>query len=347
MSRKKCIILAFACVAIAAAIRPITVVVAGDAGKGGVASRILVVQSYNPEYVWTQEIDKGLRDALAGVAVDVDVVYLDAKRRPEPDFQRAAVQKLLARIEAEAPRVLVAVDDPAQAYLVAPFLKGRPSPQVVFCGVNAPLETYGYPAANVSGVRERYHFREGFELVKTIVPQARRVAFLGEDSESMRFVAGDLREDLLQNGPYALELAGVDQCATFQEWQRKVGYYQKHADVLSFGPYNSLKDERTGRIVGINEVMAWTTAANTKPTLGFADIAKHHGALCGILESGHEQGLLAGRMVREILATDKDAGLVPVEVNVKGLVLINLKTAERLGVRVPYEIIEAATEVIR
>jgi hypothetical protein len=37
-----------------------------DSGKGGVASRILVVQSYNPEYVWTQQIEKGLRDALAG-----------------------------------------------------------------------------------------------------------------------------------------------------------------------------------------------------------------------------------------------------------------------------------------
>ncbi|MFZ5812465.1 MAG: ABC transporter substrate-binding protein [Thermodesulfobacteriota bacterium] len=343
----KYVILAFACVAVAAAIRPITVVVAGEAGKGGPAGRILIVQSYNPEYVWTRQIDKGLRDALAGVAVDFGVVYLDAKRRPDPGLQRAAAQKVLARIEAEAPRVVVAVDDPAQAYLVAPFLKGRSSPQVVFCGVNAPLETYGYPAANVTGVRERYHFREGFELVKKIVPQAERVAFLGEDSESMRYVAGDLREDLLQNGPYALDLAGVDQCATFQEWQRKVRYYQKHADVLSFGPYNSLKDERTGRVADIDEVMAWTNAANTKPTLGFADIAKQHGALCGILESGHEQGLLAGAMVREILTTDKAAGRVPVEVNVKGLVLINLKTAERLGVRVPYEIIEAATEVIR
>ncbi len=347
MSRMKCIILAFACVSIAAAIRPITVAVAGDSGKGGVASRILVVQSYNPEYVWTQQIEKGLRDALAGVAVDVDVVYLDAKRRPDPDVQRAAARKVLARIEAEAPQVVVAVDDPAQAYLVTPFLKGRSSPQVVFCGVNAPLETYGYPATNVSGVRERYHFREGFELVKTIVPQANRVAFLGEDSESMRYVAEDLRNDLLQNGQYALDVVGVDQCGTFQEWQRKVRYYQHHADVLSFGPYNSLKDERTGRTAGIDEVMAWTHAANTKPTLGFADIAKQHGALCGILESGHEQGLLAGRMVRGILTTDKAAGLFPVEVNVKGLVLINLKTAERLGVRVPYEIIEAAGEVIR
>jgi hypothetical protein len=48
------------------------------------------------------------------------------------------------------------------------------------------------------------------------------------------------------------------------------------------------------RIADIDEVMAWTNAANTKPILGFADIVKQHGALCGILESGHEQGL-AGR----------------------------------------------------
>lgn len=316
-------------------------------GQDGPARRVLVVHSYNPEYIWTQHINQGLRDALVGMDVDMDVVYLDAKRRPDPSSLREAAALALARIEAEAPRVVVAVDDAAQAYLVEPFLKGRPSPQVVFCGVNAPLDRYGFPADNVTGVRERYHFREGFALVKRIVPGAKSVAFVGEDSESMRYVADDLREEQRQNGPCALEVAGVDVCRTFQEWQEKILYYQDHADVLSFGPYNSLRDGHTGRIVTPDEVMAWTNAVNAKPSVGYSDIAREHGMLCGILESGHEQGFLAGTMAREILTTGRPAGGLPVVVNVKGLVLVNVRTAERLGLRVPFEIIEAAGEVIR
>jgi hypothetical protein len=52
-------------------------------------------------------------------------------------------------------------------------------------------------------------------------------------------------------------------------------------------------------------------------------------------------------MVRGILTTGRPAGVLPVVVNVKGVVLVNLRTAERLGLRVPFEIIEAAGEVIR
>lgn len=310
---------------------------------GELQRRIIVVQSYNPEYVWCREIDAGIRDALAETGVDIETLYLDAKRRPGPASLRAAADTALARITALAPQVVIAVDDAAQASLTVPFLKNRPTPQVVFCGVNAPLDIYGFPASNVTGVRERYHFREGFALMKKILPQTQSVAFFGEDSESMRFVA----EDLNQIFPFALEVVGVELCRTLQEWRQKIASYQSRADVYAFGPYNALTDEQTGRVVSPDEVMAWTQSAINKPTLGFSDIAKEHGMLCGILESGHEQGRLAGEMARRILDTGTAAGSIPVRINVEGVVMVNLKAAERLGVRIPYPIIEAAGVVLQ
>lgn len=311
--------------------------------QAGPPPRVMVVQSYDPEYVWCREINTGIRDALAPTGADIEILYLDAKRRPDPAAIRNAAKEALARIQAVAPLVVITVDDAAQASLAVPFLKGRPSPQVVFCGVNAPLETYGFPAENVTGVRERYHFREGFALIKKIVPEAQTAVFLGEDSESTRFVIDDLHQD----APYALEIVGAKVCRTFQDWQREVAFHRPLADVFSFGPYNALVDDRTGRVVPLDEVMAWTLSAIHKPTLGFADIAKEHGMLCGILESGREQGRLAGEMARHILETGEPAGSLPVLVNVEGVVMVNLKTAERLGLRIPYPIIEAAGVVLR
>ncbi len=337
MSRLKCIGFAFMAIALLALG---TLAIPAPAGP---PLQVLVVQSYNPEYVWCREIDAGIRDALAQTGAEIETLYLDAKRRPDPAAIRHAAAEALARIQALAPQVVIAVDDAAQASLTVPFLKDRPSPQVVFCGVNAPLETYGFPAQNVTGVLERYHFREGFALVKKILPQAKTAVFLGEDSESTRFVIDDLHHD----APYALEIVGAKRCRTFQEWQREVAFYKPLADVFSFGPYNALVDERTGRTVPPEEIMAWTLAAMAKPTLGFADIAKEHGMLCGILESGFEQGKLAGEMARRILETGEPAGRLPVRINVEGVVMVNLRTAERLGVRIPFPIIEAAGVVLR
>jgi ABC-type uncharacterized transport system substrate-binding protein len=314
---------------------------------GASGKRVLIVQSYDPDYVWTQQINQGVLDGLQASGNVVEILYLDAKRAPEPEKLRAASIKILARIEALAPEVVIAVDDAAQVYLVAPRLKGRKTPQVVFCGVNAPLEKYGFPAENVSGVRERWHFRQGFALIKRMIPSVKRVAVLVEDSESGAYVIDDLWEDFQQNGPFALEVAGAEKIATFQQWRERVSYYQAHADVLAPGLYNTLLDKRSGQVTPPDEVMAWTNAENRKPTLGFSDVAKKHGVLCGILESGYEQGLLAGAMAREILTTGKDAGRLPVRINLKGVVMVNLKTAEKLALPVPFEIIEAAGEVLR
>jgi ABC-type uncharacterized transport system substrate-binding protein len=320
---------------------------AGDALARDPAPRVFILQSYNPEYVWTQNINQGIRDALAGLLVDYEYFYLDAKRQPDPKRLQSAGEEALRRIRQWAPQVVVSVDDAAQALVVAPHLKGLASPQVVFCGVNAPLSLYGFPATNVSGVRERWHYREGFALLKRIAPSLRRVTFLVEESESGRFVLEDLREEERRGGPFALELAEASTVKTFQEWQRLILRRQSPADALALGLYNTLKDEATGRVVSPDDVMAWTNSANTRTTLGFSDIAKDHGLLCGVLESGHEQGFLAGSLARTVLTQGVAAGSLPVEINVRGVVLVNLKTAARLGIKVPYEIIEAAGVVLQ
>jgi ABC-type uncharacterized transport system substrate-binding protein len=309
--------------------------------------RVFVVQSYNPEYLWTQHINEGLREALRGLKVNLEYFYMDAKRRPDPEALRQSAQDILRQIEAKSPQVVVTVDDAAQVYLAEPFLKGRAAPQVIFCGVNAPLALYGFPAGNVSGVRERWHFREGFALLKQIAPRLRSVAVLTDDSESSGYILENLREDQRQSGQFALKLAGVEKIHTFQDWRQKVLAYQKRADSLALGMYHSLLDTDTGRVAPPEEVIAWTNSVNKKPTLGFADYAQEHGLLCGVLESGREQGSLAGAMVRSVLEKGVRAGTLPVRINQKGIVLVNLRTAERLGLSIPYEIIEAAGVLVK
>ncbi|GAB6124461.1 ABC transporter substrate-binding protein [Humidesulfovibrio idahonensis] len=311
-----------------------------------VSPRVLIIHSYSSDYVWTKTINKGVEESLRALKIPVETQYMDAMRDPDPEHLRARAKDLLALIEAQKPRVVIAVDDAVQSYLVEPYLKGRDAPQVIFCGVNAPLKIYGFPAANVSGVRERWHFRDGFALLKKIRPALHSVVLLSDDSQSAGYVLEDLYADQKQAGPFALRLK-VFKVHTYQQWQRMVQLHQRRADSLALGLYHSLVDEKTGRQVPPNVVSAWNNATIHVPTLGFADYAKEHGQLCGILESGEEQGYLAGSMARQVLERGVRAGELPVRINQKGIVLLNLKTAERLGIVIPFEIIRAAGIVIK
>lgn len=308
-------------------------------------ARVFVVHSYNPEYVWVQNINQGIREALSGSLAAYEFFYMDAKRRPGKDNLERAASDALERIKSFDPDVVVVADDPAQVYLTIPYLKDKARPQVVFCGVNAPPALYGFPASNVSGVRERWHYREGFELLKRLLPDARSVVFMVEDSESGHYVAADLKEEREKGGPFALDVAAVEIVSTFEDWKRLVEYFRDKTDAFALGLYQSIRDSG-GMIMKPEQVIAWTLSATDKPTLGFADVSIEHGILCGVLESGGEQGFLAGSMAREILQGGGPAGRLPMRLNDKGVIMVNLNSAERLHVTIPYELIEAAGVVV-
>ena len=328
---------------------------AGDDGQAGppepsasgkASWHVFILHSYNPEYIWTQNINQGILESLRDLDVVYDYFYMDAKRRPDKPSLEMAAKKALARIADFSPDVVLAVDDVAQAYVVAPSLKGKPSPQVIFCGLNAPPSLYGFPASNVSGVRERWHFREGFALLRRLLPSARTVAFLTDSSESSAYVMQDMEDDRARGGPFALELRHVDSVGSFQEWQRRIIAYQSGVDAVALGIYHSLRDERTGKVVTPEEAAAWMRSVNAKPTLGFADYALSD-VLCGVLEAGHEQGFLAANMARSVLLNGTPAGELPMRITERGVIMVNLRIAERLQVDIPYEIIEAAGEVVK
>lgn len=319
----------------------------GDGAPVRDFKRVFVLHSYNPEYIWTQHINEGIVEALGGLEVVFDYLYLDAKRHPAPKQLEKAAKRAMDAIRRFDPDVVIAADDAAQAYVVVPFLKDKPRPQVVFCGVNAPPSIYGFPASNVSGVRERWHYREGVALLKRLDPSARTIAFLTDASESSEYVIQDMQEDLRLYGPYALEFKRVEGVGSYQQWQKRILEFQASVDTLALGIYHSLRDESTGKVVPPEQVMAWTNSVNALPTLGFADYALDHEILCGVLESAHEQGYLAGTMALKTLSEQIAAGKLPMLINDTGIVMLNLKTAERLHIDIPYEIIEAAGAVIQ
>ncbi|MCB2188904.1 MAG: hypothetical protein KQJ78_20990 [Deltaproteobacteria bacterium] len=97
---------------------------------------------------------------------------------------------------------------------------------------------------------------------------------------------------------------------------------------------------------GLKKVMAWTTANNNKPSAGFFALAMEDGVLCGIAESGEEHGFEAAQLAAQILQ-GKKAGDFPVTTAKKGSIICNLKTAEKLGISIPYDLLQSADQVIK
>ncbi|MBF0610509.1 MAG: hypothetical protein G8345_11025 [Magnetococcales bacterium] len=127
---------------------------------------ILVVHSYNTDYIWTQQINTGLDRVFKGQnLMDIQYHYMNTKNFKEKSNLRRSGIAARHAVDAIRPDVLIAIDDDAQE-LVAKHYVQDSHIQIVHAGINGNLEQYGYNGANnVTGILERKPLQAIKEMV--------------------------------------------------------------------------------------------------------------------------------------------------------------------------------------
>ena len=309
--------------------------IAGKRQKHMVApKKVLLVHSYHKEYEWVAGITRGVRRALGGHNVDLQLFYMDAKRRNgEPwRYQAGAMAKEV--VAQWRPDVVIAADDDAQQYFARDFA-GASWPLVVFCGVSEPPESYGYPAKNITGILERPHFAASLSLLRRIVPGVRRIAVMTDNSATSR---GAL--EYMKNETAGFDIISWSQPGTLEQWRQQVQVAGKAADALAVYMYHTVGQRGTAQNVEPRQLMSWTVANARVPVVGFFTFAMDDGALCGMVESGAEHGYEAGQISLQVLAGKKPADF-PVKTAKYAISMLNLETAKKLGINIPHDIKES------
>ena len=297
--------------------------------------KVLVVHSYHPQYEWVAAVNRGIQMAILPAEATTEYYYMDTKRHPDEPWMQQSGANALALIEQWQPDVVITADDNAQEY-VGRHLAGRERPAVVFCGMNAEPEMYGYPACNVTGVLERLHFNESLAFFKTLHPTAKRIILLSDDSSTSRAVIGYVKT--LPTG--AMEVIDYITPSTFEQWKQAVENYGSQVDAIAVYTYHTVKPDTESETSMIpKEVMDWTVQNSAVPIIGFLVFSVDDGSLCGVLESGVEQGRLAGQLALEIVNGKLPVHL-PIVTGVGGQTMVNMKMANRLGLKLDANILE-------
>jgi ABC-type uncharacterized transport system substrate-binding protein len=324
------------------------VIALGAAGVGSIAmadGKLLLAHSYHEGYAWVQAINAGVREGLKGTSIELDIAYMDTKRHQKvPDMIKAG-DRISARVEQFQPDVVLAADDNAQEYFAKRYV-GKEKPAIVFLGVNAEPETYGYPADNVTGILERPLYAQTLEYLREVDPSVRSVALLGDDSETTALIM-----DYMMKQASPLKVVSSAQAGTLKEWKARVKEYRESADALLVVLYETVKQtssEEGGTAVRVEPatVAAWTVANFDKPTASVFEFGVADGFLCGVVEDGVAHGRDAAAIALAIL-NGKKAGEIPITTLGQGRRALNLRTARAMGLTLPAGIIEQADKVFR
>ncbi len=291
--------------------------------------KILFIDSYHAGYAWSDGVTNGIETALAGSGAELKIFRMDTKRNKGEAFAKESALKAKALIEQFKPDVVIAADDNAAKYLLAPYYKESTLP-FVFCGLNWDASIYGFPTKNITGMLEVSPIPQ---LLAQLQPYSKgtRVGHLAADAPSAR-----------KEGEYYKKIFNMDlveyYATDFADWQKGFNEFQGKVDML---------------IVGNNAgIMDWNEAEaknfvrdNTKIATGATQEFIADYALITFAKIAEEQGNWSAMTALEILKGKSPAD-IPIVQNKEGALIINTRIASKLGMEIPFELIQSATKVI-
>ncbi|MBU3666354.1 MAG: hypothetical protein FGM15_10840 [Chthoniobacterales bacterium] len=222
-----------------------------------VKPRILVLGSSAEDTLWSQKFKQGAGAVLERNRrpLSVEWCYLDV---PDRASGASAVAAAEARrtVERIRPDVLIAVDDPANAFIAREY-PGLALPRIIYVSINELPGHYGYNGReNVSGIADRLPLDALRDLAGDLQPRAsRRIAALGLRNEAVMAELEQVRA--FDWSPH--RLVASDAVRTFEEWRRFVR--ESGADlliVLDAGHMPRSVDD-AGTVSG-GDVVRWTEA---------------------------------------------------------------------------------------
>jgi len=283
--------------------------------------KILIVFSYEENAPWDISIRQEIERVLAPHA-ELTFFYMDTKSFLENGPAKA--KEAYALYRQLKPDGVIAVDDNAQSMFVLPYLKGKLDIPLMFCGVNADPDDYGYPTEHISGVLERFHLEESIALTRQLAGRIDTFAFMVKSGP----VADILKRQIIAgSGHFSAKMVRFMSPETLEEALQMARAARRDVDLLFLVGMFGLKND--GIPVAEGEAIPRLVAAFAKPTAGIAKSVVESGVLSAVITNGNEHGYRAATMLLKALrGTSVDQ--IPMVSNSQGKRIINVTTLKRL-----------------
>jgi ABC-type uncharacterized transport system substrate-binding protein len=235
---------------------------------------------------------------------------------------------------------VIAVDDNAQSMLVVPLLKDQVDTPIMFNGVNARKEKYGYPNSHISGVLERAHVRESLAFAKQLIPSIESVCFVTNNVPSGEALRNQVK---LQQNTYPVKVQDFHLVKSLDELDKLGDSLREHCDSLFVDSVEGVLGYEQEPL-GSKGVLKNLNRNYGGPILGGNRYQVDQGAWAAVVKTGQEQGETAAEMLLQAMQ-GTPVEQIPVVTNSKGQRVINVSALAKNQVPLKPLLLRGATLV--
>ncbi len=229
-------------------------------GQAADKFKVLVVMSYEETFAWCKDIKEGT-DSVLESTCEIRYFYMDTKTNFEGGMKKA--EEAYALYQEFQPDGVITADDNAQSMFVVPYLKDKVKTPVMFCGVNAEPEKYGYPASNVSGILERNHVDQTLAFAQQLVPSIKTIGFITKESPVGNLLLKQIQDEA---DTYSAKFVAFRLPKTTKEVVSMAKELREQCDALFTPTLQGIPDEN-GKALTEKEVTAILAKVFEKPVL--------------------------------------------------------------------------------
>ena len=288
--------------------------------------RLLVLNSYNAGYDWTDNEVEAVSDAFGDDPKTViQMEYMDAKLLNTPDYFRQLRDLMAKKFDKTQFDAIIATDDDAINFLREYRDTLFPGTPVVFCGANDfnPESIKGFP--NATGVNEAADFVSNLDLILRLHPGVRQIYVISDD-----LTAGlKIQEEFLAASK-AFEdrvqfefLTGL----TLDQLVQRVATLPSDSVIF----YLTFFRDAAGDQYTPWEAIPPISHSASVPMYGQVDYMLGKGIVGGRVKSSYYQGRAAVDLVRRVL-DGEPAGDIPVVMDSPNHYIFDYQQMQRFGI---------------
>jgi ABC-type uncharacterized transport system substrate-binding protein len=278
---------------------------------------------------------EGINEGFKAVGITPEYLWVELDSAGSDENKTKLADEVIAKARALKPDLIITLNDDALKFVGA-RIEDIP---VVFTWIFGAPGELGMPMDNVTGVIRASYAKDIWTMARNLL-NVKTVALMSKKSASMEGIRKGLfaRADQLEkdSGVRYKEMYLMD---TFEEWEKQVKSFPEEFIYLA----DTSRIVKDGKELTRQELSRWTVDNAKVPVVAASEVDVEGGALFSIVVSEKAMGNMAAESGMEILKGSPPAQVY--KMSKKGKLVINAKTAQKLNVKIPYDILSTAEKI--
>ncbi|HNT97307.1 MAG TPA: ABC transporter substrate binding protein [Elusimicrobiales bacterium] len=306
--------------------------------------KLFIVFSY-PAGQWSEGILTGLSTRLARSGIRYTLkhdIYDSPRFSPATSTEAVAEAVRIVKAAAEYRPDFVILCDDEGADALAPGMKKLGIP-LLFAGINKDEKDVAWleKGINLTGVFERYPIEPSLKLLSNLSGGKVKTISLLTSINPTSVIIEKQFSDYFRAHKTRVALKKSHATNKWSDWQRAILDINSEGEALwLLVPWNV--EDAEGERMDLRVMGKWMSANIRVPSISIVDVNLQLGAMASISMTPEIMGEELGNIIHLSVSEHRPLSNIPYRYPSKHEIIINKKQTDRLGVKVPIELLEYA-----